>query len=162
MKNYWLIKSEGDCYSIDDLKRDSVTPWSGVRNFQARNFMRDKMKIGDLAFFYHSSSKLTGIYGIAKVCSAPYADKTALDKKDDHFDSKSFTKYMEQKKDFVPIWVLVDFKFVKKFKYPLSLTEIKDDPNLEGMMVRNIGSRLSIQPVSPSHFVYIVKLLESR
>jgi predicted RNA-binding protein with PUA-like domain len=162
LKNYWLIKSEGDCYSIDDLKRDSITPWSGVRNFQARNFMRDRMKIGDLAFFYHSSSKPTGIYGIAKVCSAPYADKTALDKKDEHFDPKSYSKYIEQKKDFVPTWVLVDFKFVKKFKNPMSLVEIKDDPKLDGMMVRNVGSRLSIQPVSENHFEHIIKVLEGR
>lgn len=159
MKGYWLIKSEGDCYSIDDLKRDSVTPWSGVRNFQARNFMRDNMKVGDLAFFYHSSSKPTGIFGIAEVCSEPHADATALDKKDEHFDEKSYAKYILSKKDFKPTWILVDFKFVKKFKRPLTLNEIKDDPNLEGMMVRNVGTRLSIQPVSEKHFMHILKIL---
>ena len=160
MKNYWLIKSEGDCYSIDDLKKDKVTSWSGVRNFQARNFMRDSMKIGDLAFFYHSNSTPTGIVGVAEVCSEPHADLTALDKKDEHFDPKSYAKYIESKKDFKPTWMLVDFKFVKKFKKICTLFELKLDPQLEGMMVRNPGLRLSIQPVSEKHFEYISNMLE--
>ena len=105
---YWLIKSEEDCYSIDTLRKDMVTPWSGVRNFQARNFMRDDMKIGDKALFYHSNSKLTGVVGVAEVCSLPYPDPTAFDVRNEHFDPKS--------KREKPTWILVDFKFLKKFK----------------------------------------------
>jgi predicted RNA-binding protein with PUA-like domain len=149
--NYWLIKSEGSCYSIDDLKKDKKVAWSGVRNYQARNFMRDGMKIGDLALFYHSSSSPNGVYGIAKVASEPHPDMTAFDKKDDHYDPKS-------KKE-NPTWMLVDIAYVEKFKYPVSLEEIKIDPALEGMMVRQIGSRLSIQPVSEKHFKYIRSIL---
>lgn len=146
---YWLLKSEGDCYSIDDLKRDKVTAWTGIRNYQARNFMRDDMKKGDLALFYHSSSEPTGVYGLAKVVSTPHADDTQFDKKDDHYDATS------QKAD--PRWVCVDVAFVKKFAVPISLTEIKRDPHLDGMVVRQAGSRLSIQPVSEQHFNYITK-----
>ncbi len=159
MRRYWLIKTEADCYSIDDLKRDIKSPWSGVRNYQARNFMRDDMSIGDLALFYHSSSNPTGACGIAEVCSLPYGDSTALDKKNEHFDKKSYDKYMKSKKDFEPIWILVDFKFVKKFKRIITLAELKNDPKLEGMLVRQTGSRLSIQPVSKEHFEYITKVL---
>jgi len=148
---YWLLKSEGDCYSIDDLRRDKTTAWSGVRNYQARNFMRDHMKKGDLALFYHSSSKPSGIYGIAKIVSAAYPDDTQFDAKDDHYDATS--------KKIDPRWMCVDVAFVKKFPEPISLEEIKHDPHLEGMMVRQQGSRLSIQPVSEKHFNYIVDFL---
>ncbi len=147
---YWLIKSEGSCYSIDDLKRDKKTSWTGVRNFQARNFMRDEMSIGDLVLFYHSSGdkqNLTGVYGIAKVASKPIPDMTQFDRKDDHYDSKS-------KKE-APMWISVDMAFVEKFTHPVTLSEIKFDPKLEGMLVRAQGSRLSIQPVSEKHFKYI-------
>jgi predicted RNA-binding protein with PUA-like domain len=161
--NYWLIKTEADCYSIDDLKRDGKTPWAGVRNFQARNFMRDHMKVGDLALFYHSSStdkdKPNGVYGIAKVASAPYVDETAFDKKDEHYDAVLDKKRIEAQKKklkFEPTWMLVDFAFKKKFSHPFTLAEIKIDPKLDGMIVRQRGSRLSIQPVSEKHFNYIV------
>ncbi len=149
-KKYWLIKSEGDCYSIDDLKRDKRTEWTGVRNYQARNFMRDGMHVGDLVLFYHSSAEPNGVYGIAKVVEAAHADKTQFDKKDQHYDPKS-------KKD-APQWVCVTVGFVKKFKEPVSLALIKFDQNLSGMMVRERGSRLSVQPVSEKHFKYIEKL----
>jgi predicted RNA-binding protein with PUA-like domain len=148
---YWLLKSEGDCYSIDDLKKDQSTAWTGIRNYQARNFMRDDMKKGDLALFYHSSSKPNGVYGIAKVVSAPHPDQTQFDKKDDHYDATS------KKTD--PRWICIDVAFVKKFKAPVSLEEIKHDPHLEGMMVRQTGSRLSVQPVSEKHFHYITETL---
>ncbi|MEO5646027.1 MAG: EVE domain-containing protein [Candidatus Paceibacterota bacterium] len=148
---YWLLKSEGDCYSIDDLKKDKSTAWTGIRNYQARNFMRDDMKKGDMALFYHSSSDPTGVYGIAKVISDAHADETQFDKNDDHYDPKS-TKA-------APRWMCVDISFVKKFNEPISLTEIKLDPHLEGMVVRATGSRLSIQPVSEKHFTYIVEEL---
>lgn len=148
---YWLLKSEGDCYSIDDLKKEKQSAWTGVRNYQARNFMRDDMKKGDMALFYHSSSKPNGVYGIAKVVGAAHADETQFDKKDDHYDATSDKKN--------PRWVCVDVAFVKKFKEPVSLEEIKNDPHLEGMMVRQVGSRLSVQPVSEKHFKYLVEEL---
>jgi predicted RNA-binding protein with PUA-like domain len=165
-KSFWLIKSEADCFSIDDLKREGVSPWTGVRNFQARNFMRDSMKIGDVALFYHSNSKSidspTGIYGLAKVASSPYGDPSALDTKDEHFDPRSLKLKKQAEKDgndFVPIWVLVDFEFVKKFKRPVSLKHLKMDPALKDMIVCQKGSRLSIQPVSEKHFNHILSIV---
>lgn len=151
--NHWLIKSEGDCYSIRDLKRDKKVPWSGIRNFQARNFMRDSMKVGDRALFYHSNGTKenpTGVYGTAKVASEPYADATQFDPKDDHYDPKA-------KKD-SPTWILVDMAFESEFKHPVTLTEIKFEPKLRGIMVAERSSRLSIQPVSKEHFDIIVKM----
>lgn len=148
--NYWLMKSEGDCYSIDDLKRDKKTSWSGVRNYQARNFMMRDMKKGDLTLFYHSNGNPSGVYGIAKVASAPHADETQFDPKDEHYDSRAARDR--------PIWYCVDVAFVKKFENPVSLDAIKFDPKLEGMMVRAKGSRLSIQPVSEKHFQHIIHL----
>jgi predicted RNA-binding protein with PUA-like domain len=148
---YWLLKSEGDCYSIDDLKRDKTTAWTGIRNYQARNFMRDDMKKGDLALFYHSSSKPTGVYGLAKISANAHSDDTQFSAKDDHYDPTS------KKED--PRWMCVDVTFMKKFDEPVTLEEIKHDPNLAGMMVREQGSRLSVQPVSEKHFKYIVEEL---
>ncbi len=160
---YWLIKTEADCFSIDDLKRDKKTPWAGVRNFQARNFMRDQMSVGDLALFYHSSStdknNPNGVYGVARVSSKPYADASAFDPKDEHYDPTQAAKKKQSEKDgkaFEPTWMLVDFSFVKKFKEPFALAEIKLDPFLSDMVVCQKGSRLSIQPVSEKHFNYIV------
>lgn len=158
---YWLIKSEGDCYSIDQLQKDKVTPWSGVRNFQARNYMRDHMHLGDLALFYHSSTAVPGVYGFAKVVSLPHEDITARNPKDEHVDQRSIRMYEESKKTkkpFVPVWVLVDFEFVGKCKRPVTLSEIKNDPKLTDMLVCQKGSRLSIQPVTEAEFVYIKKL----
>ncbi len=158
---YWLIKSEGDCYSIDHLKKDKKTAWSGVRNFQARNYMRDKMKLGDLALFYHSNSKPNGVYGVARVSSLPHEDVTARDPKDEHFDPRSkklFDQAKVDRKEFVPVWVLVDFSFVKKIQKPVSLQVIKNDPKLKNMLVIKKGSRLSIQPVTKEDFEYILQL----
>lgn len=152
--NYWLLKSEGDCYSIDDLRKDRKTAWSGIRNYQARNFMRDQMSVGDLCLFYHSSSEPTGVFGIAKVVSKAKPDSTAQDKRDDHFDPKSTKEN--------PIWMCPDIQFVSKAKISLSLYEIKADPELKGMMVRERGSRLSVQPVSEKHFKHIKLLLEKK
>lgn len=148
--NYWLIKSEPDCYSIDDLKKDRVTPWNGVRNYQARNFMRDSMKIGDMALFYHSSTKIPGVYGVTKVASDPHPDASAFNTKDEHYDPKS-------KKE-NPTWICIDFSFLKKLTRPVTLQAIKKDHKLKGMMVAQKGSRLSIQPVSKSHFERIIDL----
>lgn len=149
-KKYWLMKNEPTDYSIDDLKRDKSAEWDGVRNYQARNFMRDDMRVGDGVLFYHSNAKPPGIVGIARVCSKPYPDKTAFDRKDKHFDPKS-------KKE-SPTWILVDVCFVKKFKNFIALTELKTNTNFLGMLVTKKGSRLSIQPVSKKHFNNAVEL----
>jgi predicted RNA-binding protein with PUA-like domain len=151
---YWLIKSEGECYSIDDLKRDKRTSWTGIRNYQARNFMRDDMRIGDLVLFYHSlgtSENPSGIYGVARVASSAHSDETQFDPKDMHYDPKS--------RDDAPIWACVDMAFVRKSKIPVSLGDIKRDCELEGMEVRKTGSRLSVQPVSEKHFKHITEML---
>lgn len=150
--NYWLMKSEASCYSIQDLKRDKKTAWTGVRNYQARNFMRS-MQVGDLVLFYHSNGtpkEPAGVYGIAKVCAAAHSDETQFDKKDDHYDPKA-TKAK-------PIWECVDIAFVKEFKNPVRLDEIKFEPQLSGMMVAQRGSRLSVQPVSERHFKMISEM----
>ena len=149
--NYWLIKTEPTSYSIDDLKRDKKTAWTGIRNYQVRNFIRDEIKKGDLCLFYHSSSKPAGVFGVASVISAAKPDPTAFDKKDSHFDPKSTKEN--------PIWMCMDVAFVSKAKNPFTLSEIKADHALTGMLVREWGSRLSIQPVSKMHFAYIQKHL---
>jgi predicted RNA-binding protein with PUA-like domain len=141
---YWLMKSEPESYSIDDLKRDQKIYWDGVRNFQARNFMRDEMKIGDLVLFYHSNADPSGVAGIARVCGLAHPDHTAWDPKDKHFDPKSSPQN--------PIWMMVDVEFVEKFSRFVSLEEMKKEKKLQGMMVLKRGMRLSIQPVSPEHF----------
>jgi predicted RNA-binding protein with PUA-like domain len=139
-RRYWLLKSEPDCYSIDDLRRDGQTFWSGVRNYQARNFMRDDMKPGDGVLFYHSSAEPPGVAGIAEIVSTGYADHTALDPDDDHYDPKHTPEN--------PIWMMVDVKFVRKFSEPLPLAELKETSGLENMVVTKRGSRLSVQPVT--------------
>ncbi|MEX0917505.1 MAG: EVE domain-containing protein [Candidatus Paceibacterota bacterium] len=148
--NYWLLKSEPGDYSIDDMERDKRTMWDGVRNYQARNFMRDEMKVGDLAFFYHSNANPPGIVGIVKICSNPYPDPTAFNKRDSHYDAKS-------KKE-NPTWILVDVCFMKKFKEMSTLDELKFNPKFEDMMVTKKGMRLSVQPVSEKHYKKILKL----
>lgn len=149
MAKYWLIKSEPDCYSIDDLKKDKKTSWSGVRNYQARNFMRE-MTVGDLALFWHSGGNPPAAAGVAKVVKEAHPDTTALDKRDDHYDPKASKEN--------PIWFMTDFGFVEKFDKPVSISLIKANPKLEGIMVAQTGSRLSIQPVSKAHFETIQKL----
>ena len=149
MKQYWLVKTEGDCYSIDDLRRDKRTAWTGIRNYQARNFIRDGMKPGDEVLVYHSSGNPNGIYGLAKVASKPYADPTQFDSKDEHFDAASVSEN--------PRWFCVDMEFVKKFESPLTLEALKRDPELSGMLVCRTGNRLSVMPVRPEHFQMIKK-----
>ena len=140
MTKYWLMKSEPSTYSIDDLKKDGVTQWEGVRNYQARNFMRDQMKIGDKVLFYHSNATPPGIVGLAEVCRESYPDYFALDASSKYFDPKA----SEEK----PIWMMVDVKFVKKFETIITLEDIKNRPELAEMLVIKKGMRLSIQPVS--------------
>jgi predicted RNA-binding protein with PUA-like domain len=153
--NYWLVKSEGECYSIDDLRRDKRTAWEGIRNFQARNFMKDAMKVGDLVLFYHSMSDPTGVYGVAKVASASHIDQSALDSADEHYDSRA-VKYQREGRE--PLWVCVDLEFVKKFAQPISLQQIKQDPNLRGISVAKRGQRLSVMPINKKHFEIIEKM----
>ena len=153
-KKLWLMKSEPDAYSIDDLERDGREPWDGIRNYQARNMMRDEMKIGDEVFFYHSNCKEPGIVGIMKVASEPYPDPTQFDKKSKYCDPKS-------KKD-DPRWSMVDVEFVEKFDDEVSLQTLKDEPALQDMRVTQKGSRLSVQPVDKRHFTKVLKMARAK
>jgi predicted RNA-binding protein with PUA-like domain len=144
------MKSEPDAYSIDDLERDGRDMWDGIRNYQARNMMRDDMKIGDEVFFYHSNCKEPGVVGIAKVVSEPYPDPTQFDKKSKYFDAKS-------NKD-NPRWCLVDVAFVRKLKRNVTLSEIKAQKSLADMILTRKGNRLSIMPVDKKHWNKILSL----
>lgn len=147
MTKYWLMKTEPTTYSIDDLEKQTITPWEGVRNYQARNFMRDQMKIGDKVLFYHSNTTPPGIVGLAEVCKEAYPDYFALDASSKYFDPKATEDN--------PIWMMVDVKFVKKFKTIISLDDIKNRPELSNMMVIKKGMRLSIQPVTKEEYDYL-------
>ncbi len=152
MPNYWLIKSEPGVYSIDDLKRDGKTYWDGVRNYQARNFLRDQMKPGDKAFFYHSNADPSGIAGICEAASEGYPDPSAFDPKDHHYDSKSAKDH--------PVWYVVDIQFVKKFRRLLPLEELRKIQGLEKMALLKRGQRLSVQPVSAKEWRIISEFFE--
>jgi predicted RNA-binding protein with PUA-like domain len=145
---YWLMKSEPDAYSIDDLKRDKREPWDGIRNYQARNMMRDDMKIGDKVFFYHSNCKEVGVVGVMKVASKPYPDPTQFDPESNYYDPKSNPDE--------PRWCLVDVAYVNKLKRTISLAEIKAHPGLDEMILVRKGNRLSIMPVSDDHWDLIL------
>jgi len=147
---YWLMKSEPDVYSIDDLRRDGREMWDSIRNYQARNMMRDDMRIGDKVFFYHSNCKEPAIAGIAKVASKPYPDPTQFDKKSRYFDPKSTQDE--------PRWILVDVEFVRKFKKPITLAEIKANKGLEDMILVRRGNRLSIMPIEKNHWDLILTM----
>lgn len=149
--NYWLVKSEEHEYSIEDLRRDRTIGWYGVRNYRARNFMRDHMKKGDLVLFYYSNGKPSGVIGVGKVASLPYADSTQFKATNIYYDRKA-TKEK-------PIWMLVDIAFVKKYSRLLSINEMRLTHELDGMVILEKGSRLSITPVSKKHFEYIDTLL---
>ncbi len=146
--NYWLLKTESEEFSIDDLAHKKREAWTGVRNFVARNHMR-QMKKGDLVFIYHTGDEKQ-IVGIGKVASEPYADPTQFDTKSDYYDMLSIKEN--------PKWQLVDISFVKKFKKGMTLAEIKKDAKLSGMVLAK-APRLSVQPVSAKHFDYILKSL---
>lgn len=151
-KRYWLVKSEADCFSIQDLAAcpKQTTFWDGVRNYQARNFMRDQMQIGDPVFFYHSNAEPSAIVGTAVVASEAYPDFTALDPKHEHYDPKATNEN--------PIWQMVDIKLDEIFAEPLSLESLRSVPALKDMELLRRGSRLSVQPVSKVEFETIVKL----
>ena len=150
--NYWLMKSEPDTFSIDDLQQrpQQTEHWDGVRNYQARNMMRDEMKIGDQIFFYHSNCTLPGIVGIAELVKESYPDFTAFDPDDKHFDPKSNPDK--------PIWFMVDVKFVRKLKRTISLQELKLKPELSNLALVRRGNRLSINPVSQDQWTFILNL----
>lgn len=144
MKRYWLMKSEPDVFSIDDLARKKKEPWTGVRGYQARNYMRDEMHVGDTVLFYHSSCDIPGIYGLGKVASPPYPDPTQFDATSEYYDPKA-------KRD-APTWFLVDVAYVRKLKEPVTLESMRRNKKLKTMMILEPGTRLSITPVSPKEF----------
>lgn len=149
---YWLMKSEPDAFSIDDLQQrpGQTEHWDGVRNYQARNMMRDQMKIGDQVFFYHSNCALPAIVGIAEVVKESYPDFTAFDPNNKHFDPKS--------KPDKPTWFMVDVRFVRKLRRPISLQEIKRQPQLSELALVKRGNRLSIMPVTEQQWETILEL----
>lgn len=151
-RQYWLLKTEPSTFSFDDLWNapNRTTFWDGVRNYQARNTMRDRMKVGDLVFIYHSSTDPTGIAGIAEVARAGYPDKTAFDKNDPHYDPKS--------KPDDPTWYMIDVKAVRGFKEIITLERLRKTKGLEKMTLLQKGSRLSVQPVTAAEWSIIEKL----
>ena len=153
-KNYWLFKTEPSTYSIDDLKESNQGKdiWDGVRNFQARNFLRDDVKTGDLVFIYHSSCKIPGVAGLAKVTCEKLPDPTSWDKKSPYYDPKSSQEN--------PRWFMVEIAFVKKFKKLIPLGELKSTKGLKEFQLLKKGNRLSIMPVSKEHFEIINSLLK--
>ncbi|GAB3341895.1 EVE domain-containing protein [Marilutibacter aestuarii] len=151
-RRYWLMKSEPDAFSIDDLQRVGTEPWNGVRNYQARNFMRDCMSVGDGILFYHSNCPTPGIVGIATVASEAYPDETQFDRKSDYYDPKSSREE--------PRWQLVDVAFERKLGRTISLEEIKQHADALGeefALVRR-GNRLSVFPVSAAQWKYLLAL----
>jgi len=144
MTRYWLMKSEPTSYSIDDLKHDGFTLWDGVRNYQARNYMRDEMAVGDLALFYHSNAFPSGVAGICRICKVGIPDLTALDPNSPYYDKRA-TKAK-------PIWCTVEVEYVEKFPYFVPLYEIRESSEFDGLVLLEKGSRLSIIPVENTHF----------
>lgn len=149
---FWLIKSEPETYSIDQLKADTRTWWTGVRNYQARNFMMQSMKTGDLVLFYHSNAEPPGIAGIAQVCRSAESDPTQFDKKSEYYDPKASKEK--------PRWFCVQVEFVKKFKQIISLNQIRSVKDLQKMLVLQKGQRLSVQPLTKTEYDVILKMAE--
>jgi len=147
---YWLMKSEPDVYGIDDLKRDKVEPWDGIRNYQVRNMFRDQMKVGDLAFFYHSNCKPPAVVGIMTIASEAYPDHTQFDTKSRYYDAKSDKEN--------PRWLLVDVKYKRKLKREITLQELKENKKLEDFRLNQKGNRLSVIPVKKSEWDLILGL----
>ncbi len=150
--NYWLLKSESDAFSIDDLKRVKVEPWDGVRNYQARNMMRDDMKKGDLAFFYHSNCNEPGIVGLMQIAREGYPDPTAFDPESKYHDPKSDPDN--------PRWFMVDVRYQRHLTRTITLQELKAyaETELEGLPLLRRGNRLSILPVTKAQWEFILAL----
>jgi predicted RNA-binding protein with PUA-like domain len=151
-KSYWLLKTEPDVFSIHDLARqkNQTTYWDGVRNYQARNFMRDEMKVGDGVLVYHSNADPPGVAGTAKIVRTAYPDFTSWDKQDEHYDPKSTLDN--------PRWFMVDIQLDEVFAEPISLATLREVPALREMELLRKGSRLSVQPVRKKEFDAILKL----
>ncbi len=149
MARCWLMKSEPSVFSIDDLERDGQTSWEGVRNFQARNFIRDDIRVGDRVLFYHSNANPAGVAGLARIARAAYPDPAARDPKSDYFDPRA------SEED--PRWFMVDVEFAERFPALVSLDTLRQTPGLEKMLVIN-RSRLSVQPVTEEEFEIVVRL----
>lgn len=149
-KRYWLMKCEPEAYSIDDLERDGSTTWEGVRNYQARNSMRDDMKVGDGVLFYASNSEPSGVAGIAEISREAYPDPFAFQKGHHYYDPDSDPSN--------PTWYMVDVRFIEKLPGILPLATLKATPGLEKMVVTQKGSRLSVQPVTPREFETVLAL----
>lgn len=147
--NYWLFKSEPHAYSLEQLRLDKTTPWSGVRNYQARNNML-AMKVGDLGFFYHSSIAQPHIAGICQVVRAAFADPTQFEPKSEYYDPKATPDK--------PRWMNVEVGFREAFANPLSLTHLRSESRLASMVLLSRGSRLSVQPVTPAHWRIIERM----
>lgn len=148
--NFWLMKCEPSAYTIEDLERDGTTSWEGVRNYQARNFMRDEMKMGDRVLYYASNADPSGVTGVAEIVREAYPDHFALEKGHDYFDEKSSRDN--------PRWYMVDIGFVEKFDEIVPLAEMKDNPRLSGMGVVQRGNRLSVQPVARKEYEEVLRL----
>ena len=147
---HWLMKSEPSEFGIDDLEACGTEPWDGIRNYQARNMIRDEMQPGDQAFFYHSSCEVPGIVGIMEIATAAYPDPTAFDAADKHFDPKSDPDS--------PRWFLVDVRFGRKLSCTIALPELKACPELAGLPLVRRGNRLSVMPVAPDEWEFILSL----
>ena len=153
-KRYWLMKCEPAAYTIDHLERDRVTSWEGVRNYQARNMMRDQMQIGDGVLFYASNADPSGVTGLATIAKAGYPDPTAWKKGHKYYDETSSKG--------TPTWYMVDIGFVERFPEVVPLDTLKSTPGLERMVVTQKGSRLSVQPVTKSEFDIVTRLGRAR
>ena len=147
---YWLMKSEPEEFSIDALKKKKVEPWNGVRNYQARNYMRDDMKVGDGVLFYHSNCDEPGVVGLAEIRSEAHPDPSQFDPKSDYYDAGS--------KREEPRWLLVDVGYTRKLKRTITLAELKDKPQLQDLALVKKGNRLSVLPVSRTEWDFILSL----
>mgnify|MGYP000138554961 CR=1 FL=1 len=152
MTRTWLMKSEPDVYGYDHLERDGRTPWDGIRNYQARNFMRDEMKVGDRVLFYHSNTQPPGVVGVAEVVSEPYPDPTQFDPSSSYHDPKATPD--------APRWILVDVAPVRRLPRKVTLAEMKDDPALSDLPLVRRGNRLSIMPVGDAEAARILARAE--
>lgn len=151
--SFWLFKSEPDAYSIDDLANDKVEHWDGIRNYQARNFIRDDMRIGDLVLFYHSNVKPPAVVGLARIVSEAYPDHTAFDPNEKYYDPKSDPD--------APRWLMVDVEYVRHLRRPVTLPELRaEEEALDGLLLLAKGSRLSVVPVAEHHFQHILAMAE--
>ena len=147
---FWLMKSEPETYSIDDLKEFQTDHWDGIRNYQVRNFFRDQMKIGDKAFFYHSNCKEPGIVGLMEIASEAYPDHTAFDSKEKYFDAKSDPDN--------PRWLMLDVNYIRHTKRNITLSELRDHSSIKEMRLLQKGNRLSVIPMTKKEWEYILGL----